>query len=461
MLDFTNRDYESIRSSLIDYVSTNFQWNDTNESDPVMIYINTLAGISAMLNFYIDKQSNECFINLAQEDKNIISLLELLNYKRPLRVPARATQVFRVVNLQNSSAEPFQITLPKYTVLLSSDQSSSYLLNSPVSIDSNLTADVEVEIIEGVRHSYSYTGKDITTYKFYLPLGEVTEEDFIFKVDGVEWDKCDNAFLEYKGGRKYSLHRDAYDSHYILLSHNYSEYISETSTIDLEFTTCSGDISVAPHEVSILSGNEYSNYIQTYNKDFFTGGYIDSDILLERAKIQAGCKVLDKLVRLEDYEHYIDNYPGIIDSYCVDCSVRDFQTLKPYEVLVYIITPDNSSSAFKTKLEEDIKSKQVYSNAVIIRDGMKVGLNISIKIVPKSSYVNVKNIEEKIKSIVTNLYSTPKFNKPILREEIYTAVLSEINELHTLDITEPSANLYPNLGEYYTLTDVTVEVGEI
>ena len=136
MINFTNRDYNTIRKDLINQLkSMTDKWNDTNESDASMIFINTLAGISAMLNFYIDKQCNEAYINLAKEDKNVLSLLELLNYKRPLRVPARATQVFEKVSTEGSSTDTvnsISIELPKYTTLTGSHSGSiPYMLDEP------------------------------------------------------------------------------------------------------------------------------------------------------------------------------------------------------------------------------------------------------------------------------------------------------------------------------------------
>ena len=283
MINFTNRDYNTIRKDLINQLkSMTDKWNDTNESDASMIFINTLAGISAMLNFYIDKQCNEAYINLAKEDKNVLSLLELLNYKRPLRVPARATQVFEKVSTEASSPDTvnsIDINLPKYTSLSSSRSGNiSYMLNEPLIMGPTETYK-EVEVIQGSRQTYIYTKKDIIGYKLHLPKGGISEEDFKLLVDNSEWEKCDNAFLKYRGGRYYSVYRDPYDSHYILLSCDFENYIYDDSKIEVQYINCLGEYTDPPNTVVSLQNN-ISNLV-TYNKDYFTGGFTEDDVLLD------------------------------------------------------------------------------------------------------------------------------------------------------------------------------------
>lgn len=461
MIDFTNRDFNSIKESLIEYIkSMTDEWNDTNASDPAMIFINTLAGVSSMLNFYIDKQANENFINLAKEDKNIISLLELLNYKRPLRVPARATQVFEVVANQDAEATPSQITLPKYTPLNSADNSKTFILGEEITILSTDTIK-ECSILEGNRNIYNYLGSTITGYKFYLPTAGISEEDFKLEVDNVSWTKCENAFLKFEGGRYYSLHRDAFDSHYILLSHNYSNYIKADSKVKIEFISCEGNINYPPNTVVSLSNNStsYDNFVRTYNKDYFSGGFSDNDIMLDRAKIQAKSKLLNKLVRLEDYEAYIDSYEGISDSKCVDCSVAGFKDIKPYKIVAYLILDANvsSSEAFLAKLYSDIKEIQTYSNSIELRDGNKVTKSINIEYIPKSNYVDTKSLNTLITNTLTSLYSKHSFDRNLLREEILTKVLQVTNEVATVNIIQPEENFYPKAGEYFVVDTVTVK----
>lgn len=462
MINFTNRDYDTIKADLINQLkSMTDKWNDDNESDASMLFINTLAGISAMLNFYIDKQSNESYINLAKEDKNVISLLELLNYKRPLRVPSRSTQVFEILSNEASDAGSNSVTrieFPKYTSLLSGDGEVSYILGESVVITKS-DSYKEALILQGSRESYNYIKDNIDGYKLYLPQGGITEEDFIFTVDNVNWLKCDNAFLKYQGGRYYSLHRDAYDSHYILLSCDYENYISENSVIYVEYTNTLGEHNAPPNTVLNIPSKDYSNTLKTYNKDYFTGGFTDNDIYLDRAKVQANCKLLDKLVRLEDYEAYIDSYPGVVDSQCVDWSVRGFRDIKPYQILCYLLLDNEEvSPEFLDKLSKDLKERQVYSNEIILKPGIKVSKNVTVKITPKSKFVDTLALSNLVKESIYSLYKNRSFDKNLVREDIYSVIFSRTNEIFTLNIIEPSENYFPSIGEYFVIDKVEVEV---
>ena len=192
----------------------------------------------------------------------MIFLLELLNYKRPLRVPARATQVFEKVSTEASSPDTvnsIDINLPKYTSLSSSRSGNiSYMLNEPLIMGPTETYK-EVEVIQGSRQTYIYTKKDIIGYKLHLPKGGISEEDFKLLVDNSEGEKCDNAFLKYRGGRYYSVHRDPYDSHYILLSCDFENYIYDDSKIEVRYIDCLGVHTAPPNTIVSLSNNNYSN----------------------------------------------------------------------------------------------------------------------------------------------------------------------------------------------------------
>lgn len=462
MINFTNRSYDAIRRDLITQLqSMTDVWNDSNESDASMIFINTLAGISAMLNFYIDKQCNESYINLAREDKNVISLLELLNYKRPLRVPARATQVFEKISYEASStgsSNSIRVELPKYTALSSGSSEIPFMLGESL-VMTEADTSKEVLILQGSRETYTFNKSDIIGYKLYLPQGGISEEDFEFKVDEVKWMKCDNAFLKYNGGRYYSLHRDAYDSHYILLSCDYEKYMYDDSSIVVNYIDCEGEFTASPNTVTVLVNNEYSNNLSTYNKDYFTGGFSDNDIMLDRAKIQEGCKTLDKLVRLEDYQSYISTYPSVKSCQCVDWSVKSFTDIKPYQIICFLLLDEETpSNEFMKKLQEDIKEKQVYSNEVILKAGACIPKSVKVKIKAKSKFVDTLSLTNLVRDSIKVLYQHKSFDQNLIREEIYTNVLSKTNEIYTMEIVEPKENFYPSIGEYFELSNVEVEV---
>ena len=113
---------------------------------------------------------------------------------------------------------------------------------------------------------------------------------------------------------------------------------------------------------------------------------------------------------------------------------------------------------FIDKLEKDIKEKQVYSNDIVLVPAVKVSKFIKIRVQRKSKFVDTSSLKELIISSIDNLYKRKSLNRGLIREEIYTTVLSNTNEVYNMDIIEPSVNYYPGVGEYFVVDNVEVEV---
>ena len=92
-----------------------------SEADLGITFIELLSGVSAMLNFYIDKQSNETFINTARESKNIISILEQFGYKRPLRKAGVSTLRVAIPDNEGVERNMAQFSIPQFTQLYSQE----------------------------------------------------------------------------------------------------------------------------------------------------------------------------------------------------------------------------------------------------------------------------------------------------------------------------------------------------
>ena len=154
MIDYTKRDYPLIKQELINNISKyTDKWNDYSDSDLGMMFIDFIAGVSAMLNYYIDKEVSETRIMHASESRNIYSNLELLGYKRPLRKCAMASgKVYANANRYFDSMYDFDITIPAYSIFTSSQDTSSakiYFTNpNPIYINKGVY-EVDFPLIQG------------------------------------------------------------------------------------------------------------------------------------------------------------------------------------------------------------------------------------------------------------------------------------------------------------------------
>lgn len=465
MLSFSNRDYDTILNDLKEQIPLlTDKWTDFNDSDLGMVFLKTLAGVTAMANFYIDKESNENFIGLAKESKNIESIIELIGFKKPLRKCAKATQVFSIAKGVDTFLDG-NIVIPKYTEIFNKDKSICCVTANLISINPNQDI-VEVPVYEGTFKSRTISNSNVSDYKFYLPTDTYADDNFELIVDDVVWTRVDNAFLEIDGGRKYSIHRDAYDSHYILFTHDYKQYMSLDGSMVINYISTNGEVVIAPREIinlgivpTSVKGTNYSDIITTYNKDTFTGGFSEVDAYLERAKLQRKYHLFDKLVRLEDYEDYVATLEGVQDCEVSDISCKNTTNPKPYSIDIFILptTGEFMSEAFKNNLIADLNKRQVLSNSFNIKDANILDIDIKLKYTTKASSHLIPTITSKIESVLAEHYNKISFRTPFICDELISIILKNVPEVYTVSLLNPSIDYYPSIGQIFRVASIDVQ----
>lgn len=82
-IKYTSRDFDSIKSSLIDYVKRYYPetFRDFSEASFGSLMLDTVSYIGDVLSFYLDYQANESFLDTAVEYDNILRLGKQAGYK--------------------------------------------------------------------------------------------------------------------------------------------------------------------------------------------------------------------------------------------------------------------------------------------------------------------------------------------------------------------------------------------
>ena len=470
MINYTKRDYNDIRNELIASIPKyTDKWNDFSDSDLGIMFIDFLAGVSSMLNYYIDKEVSESRIMHATELRNIYSNLELLGYKRPLRKCAMASAIVEApANKFYDSMYDFDITIPAYSLFTSTSDTSNakMFFTNPYAITIRKgVSEVSFQMIQGLPSSKVYNTSVIQSYKLYLPSKKISDYNLNVVIDGVEWSQVDNAFLEIYGGQSYSIHRDAFDNVYLLFTYNYRDYLDTSSTITINYIETEGDIDVDANFVNnpnfqVLSptGKDITKELNFKNTSNFSGGFVDEDENLAKAKAISRARVPKFLCTLEDYEDALFSYPGIKDVRCVDMSVQGVSTIKPYELIAYILMSDNNyiSGEFKDELQEYIYAKQEITRSVIIKDAIRKNVELDIRFIAVNENVNLINLENDILMFLDDYYYNTSFGRVISREHIITSIINNFPDIKTLKLVSPAEDVIPNVGEVIDVVDIRV-----
>lgn len=470
MINYTKRDFNSIKEELINSIPKYTQdWNDFSESDLGMIFIDFIAGVSSMLNYYIDKEVSELRIMESTEARNVYSNLELLGHKRPLKRCGVATaKVTANANKFFDSAYDFDIVIPAFSSFTCSKDSShnKYAFTNPTDITIRKgVVDTEFTLVQGKYESKTYNTTSIQSYKLYLPSKDISDYFLRVTVDGTEWGIVENAFLEIQGGMSCSIHRDAYDNVYLLFTYNYRNYLPVSSHIQIEYLTTEGDVKIAPNvvdkpmfTVTNPNGKNITNELVFTNTTFFSGGYNDEDLNLAKAKAIARARTPKFLCTLDDYENAIFSYPGVLDIQCVDMSVKGMTNIKPYEVVAYILMEDNHimSSGFTEDLQLFLYNKKDVTRSVILKDAIRKEVSIDIEFTVLSENINLINLENDILRFLEPYYYGRCFERTISREHILNSIINNFPEIKTINMVLPSENVLPGIGEVIDIVNISV-----
>jgi hypothetical protein len=83
-INYTDRDFDSIRQSLVDHAKRYYAdtYRDFNEAGFGSLMIDTVSYVGDILSFYLDYQANESFLSTAIEYNNTVKLAQQLGYKQ-------------------------------------------------------------------------------------------------------------------------------------------------------------------------------------------------------------------------------------------------------------------------------------------------------------------------------------------------------------------------------------------
>lgn len=114
VIDYTSRDYDGLKSSLLAYAAQAFpEWTPSSEGDFGVLMIELLAYVGDILSYYVDRAQNEAYLTTATQMHSILNIAQLLGYTPSGGVPAQGTVTFI------TDAKGGAVTVPKGTQLAS------------------------------------------------------------------------------------------------------------------------------------------------------------------------------------------------------------------------------------------------------------------------------------------------------------------------------------------------------
>jgi hypothetical protein len=161
-IDYTSRDFESIREDLVNYAKRYYPdtFKDFSESSFGSLMLDTVAYVGDISSFYLDYQTNESFLDSATEYNNVLRLAKQFGYKfRGSSSTTGMVSLYAIVNANTTGLGPKQEYMPilKRNTVLGSSTGASFILTEDVRFDepSNEVVAANIDNATGLPTSYA------------------------------------------------------------------------------------------------------------------------------------------------------------------------------------------------------------------------------------------------------------------------------------------------------------------
>ena len=188
-IKYINRDFSTLRQSLIDYSKTYFPttYTDFSPTSPGMMFMEMAAYVGDVMSFYQDNQFQETFLQYARETSNLYDLAYMFGYKpRVTGVATTNIDFYQQIIANPSTNSPdynYSLLIPENTTITANNGSNiSFIIQDPVdfsisssldpttvSVYSQIGNQVEYFLLKKTRKAISAT-INTTTFTFGAPV---------------------------------------------------------------------------------------------------------------------------------------------------------------------------------------------------------------------------------------------------------------------------------------------------
>jgi len=201
-IQYLNKDFNQLKSALVDYIKNNYQnYSDFGPSSPGNMFIDLAAYVGDVLSFYTDTQVQENFVLTAKEKENLLNMAYSLGYRPKTSYASVTTIDFyqRVPILNGAPNLDYALIIPENTQVQSNTNGTNFLTLKKV--DFTDIQSVDISLFDANNYLFKKSVKAISatinsqTFTFGAPIKfnsvEINDPNFlqILQVTGSDESK--------------------------------------------------------------------------------------------------------------------------------------------------------------------------------------------------------------------------------------------------------------------------------
>lgn len=424
-VDYTSRDYASLRDDLIAIIS-NFapQWTSRDSSDFGIVLIELFSYLGDILNYQIDRAANESFIDTATQRETVLRLASLLGY-----TPNGMTAATGTVSIYNSSAS--SVTVPSGAVVSTISDGVTPSINFTIDTGATIsaTSTSTFNVTQGELSSSAPIGISDGTelQSFALPdTGVIVDGSMVITVGNVTYSRVEFLVDYGTDDPVYTTYTDSDGITYIEFGDGTSGRIPPNGQVIsaiYRYTTTaaslgnvgSGTITVI--DTTSLTGSNIN--VQVTNSNAMSGGTDAESTDSIRINAPKALRSLNRAVSTDDYANLALTVSGVAKAKAIATSFAS--------VALYLAAANGgkASSTVKSNLLTYFTGKTPPGSSIALYDYTPAYpyLDATVAVLPQYSASSVSlNVESALASLFN--FDNVTFTDFISEGDLYSAIKS-------------------------------------
>jgi hypothetical protein len=400
-VDYTSRDYASIRQDLINLIPTFAPtWTNRDPADFGMTLLELFSYMGDLINYYIDRSANEAFINTASQRQNVLSIATLLGYAATDSTAATVTLTF-----QNSTASP--ITVPALTQVATNSVSNGITSQIVFETDTSVVVPAKVGTTNGSATVTATQGVTVTNelvgtsdgnagQSFALSQYPVINDSMVTTVGGINYEKVEY-LIDYNGYDPVVVsNTDSLGITSVVFGDNISGRVPPSSTpVYVTYRVgggAAGNVAAATikYILSFPSSSVPAGLSVLNQGSAATGGADPESTDSIRVNAPLSIRSLNRAVSLDDYASLALQVSGVSKAVAVGSTYNSITLyFVPYGdtgVLIDGITPSTVFNTMKTDLQHFFVGKTPPGTTITYQPAKYVNTDIIINVTVLNNY---------------------------------------------------------------------------
>jgi hypothetical protein len=424
-VDYTSRDYVSIRDDLISLIP-NFtpQWTSRDSNDVGIVLLELFSYLGDLLNFQIDRAANESYLGTSTQRDTVIAIANLLNYTPNGNSPASG-----IVTFSNSGTSDVVVPIGTQVSTSSDGINPSIIFTTTVATTvpkfaSSVNGVATTTVTQGVSTTETVGTSDGTINQIYALTNQnvFTEVGLIVSVNGLSYTKVQHIVDYGPDEPVYSTYTDGTNTTYIFFGDGDSGRVPPSGTsikATYSYSATPGSLGnvASGTVVNITDTNAVFGTLTVTNAAAFAGGADPESTDSIRVNAPAALRTLNRAVSLSDYGQLALQVSGVAKANAIGTSLAS--------IVLYIAANGAAASttAFKTTVSNYFTNKMPPGASLKVLDFTPAYpyLNATVNVMPN---YNASNVGVAAQSALYSLFAFDNvtFNDTISQGDVISSL---------------------------------------